>query len=605
MLRRLLLCCALLLPSVALAWWNNEWNFRKEITLDLGPAGGDIAATATDVPVLLRLSLGNFAYFGDVKPDGSDFRVIAGDDKTPLKFHVERFDPVNQLAYLWVKVPQLTGGAATDKIFLYYGNPAAPNAADAAGSFDASQLLVLHFGETEGNPLDATAYANKVSASTAQLVPASLIGGGAQFAGASTITLPATPSLRLLPAKGMTLSAWVRIEGPQGDAVVMAMEEGAKALVLGIDGLVPFATLADGAAPPVPARAAAPLVAGQWHHLAVSVGGGQLALHVDGVEVAAAPATAPEIAGTLTIGGSAAGGRFLSGTVDEVQAASAARPPQFIRAQARGQGADSTLVVYGADAQREGEETSYFATTMRNVTIDGWIVIGILAVMFLISMLVIVAKAIMLSRIRKANRAFMKEFEKLGGDLTALDRTEADDSEADEAIADDALVPYLGAEDGRFHLSTLYRLYHHGVSEVQKRIGTGAVGAQAVTRLSSQSIEAVKAALDATMVRMTQKLQARMVLLTIAISGGPFLGLLGTVIGVMITFAAIAASGDVNVNAIAPGIAAALAATVAGLAVAIPALFGYNWLNTVIKEINADMRVFVDEFVAQVAERYS
>jgi biopolymer transport protein ExbB len=199
----------------------------------------------------------------------------------------------------------------------------------------------------------------------------------------------------------------------------------------------------------------------------------------------------------------------------------------------------------------------------------------------------------------------MKEFEKLSGDLTALDRTEAGDSEADDAIADEALVPYLDAEDGRFHLSTLYRLYHHGVAEVQKRVGVGTIGAQAVAKLSPQSIEAVKAALDATMVRMTQKLQSRMVLLTIAISGGPFLGLLGTVIGVMITFAAIAASGDVNVNAIAPGIAAALAATVAGLAVAIPALFGYNWLNTLIKEINADMRVFVDEFVTQIAERYS
>ena len=69
-----------------------------------------------------------------------------------------------------------------------------------------------------------------------------------------------------------------------------------------------------------------------------------------------------------------------------------------------------------------------------------------------------------------------------------------------------------------------------------------------------------------------------MVLLTIAISGGPFLGLLGTVVGVMITFAAIAAAGDVNINAIAPGISAALLATVAGLAVAIPALFGYNYL---------------------------
>jgi len=106
-------------------------------------------------------------------------------------------------------------------------------------------------------------------------------------------------------------------------------------------------------------------------------------------------------------------------------------------------------------------------------------------------------------------------------------------------------------------------------------------------------------------VRMTQRLQSQMVLLTIAIAGGPFLGLLGTVVGVMITFAAIAASGDVNVNAIAPGIAAALAATVAGLAVAIPSLFGYNWLNTRIKGISADMRVFVDEFITRCAEHYT
>ena len=95
-----------------------------------------------------------------------------------------------------------------------------------------------------------------------------------------------------------------------------------------------------------------------------------------------------------------------------------------------------------------------------------------------------------------------------------------------------------------------------------------------------------------------------MVLLTIAISGGPFLGLLGTVVGVMITFAAIAAAGDVNVNAIAPGIAAALVATVAGLAVAIPSLFGYNYLLSRVKDATSDMHVFIDEFVAKMAEFY-
>jgi len=105
-------------------------------------------------------------------------------------------------------------------------------------------------------------------------------------------------------------------------------------------------------------------------------------------------------------------------------------------------------------------------------------------------------------------------------------------------------------------------------------------------------------------VRETQKLNRLMVLLTIAISGGPFLGLLGTVIGVMITFAAIAAQGDVNVNAIAPGIAAALAATVAGLVVAIPSLFGYNYLLSRVKDTTSDMQVFIDEFVTRMAEFY-
>jgi biopolymer transport protein ExbB len=73
----------------------------------------------------------------------------------------------------------------------------------------------------------------------------------------------------------------------------------------------------------------------------------------------------------------------------------------------------------------------------------------------------------------------------------------------------------------------------------------------------------------------------------------------------MITFAAIAASGDVNVNAIAPGIAAALVATVAGLVVAIPALFGYNYLISRIKDLSNDIQVFIDEFVTKLAEFYA
>ncbi|MFM7272819.1 MAG: MotA/TolQ/ExbB proton channel family protein, partial [Gammaproteobacteria bacterium] len=58
-------------------------------------------------------------------------------------------------------------------------------------------------------------------------------------------------------------------------------------------------------------------------------------------------------------------------------------------------------------------------------------------------------------------------------------------------------------------------------------------------------------------------------------------------------------------NAIAPGISAALAATVAGLGVAIPALFGYNYLVTRNKDTMAEMLVFVDALVTRMAEKHS
>src|SRR5271154_5052949 len=133
-----LIAVVALLPTVALAasWWNNDWKFRKEIGLDLSASGADVAGTPVEVPILIRLSLANFSYFNDTKPDGSDFRVVAGDDKTPLKFHFEKYDAQSQLAFLWVGMPKLTGGAKTGKIYVYYGNSGAAAAADVAGTFD-------------------------------------------------------------------------------------------------------------------------------------------------------------------------------------------------------------------------------------------------------------------------------------------------------------------------------------------------------------------------------------------------------------------------------------------------------------------------------------
>ena len=210
-----------------------------------------------------------------------------------------------------------------------------------------------------------------------------------------------------------------------------------------------------------------------------------------------------------------------------------------------------------------------------------------------------VSKVLVIGKTEKGNKDFLRAFHKLKvAETAALDEDDADD---DADIGDSPLMSALVGKHDHYQNSSLYHIYHAGAQEIKHRFGDKAP----TQTLSPQAIDVIKARLDAALVREHQKLNSLMVLLTIAISGGPFLGLLGTVVGVMITFAAIAATGDVNVAAIAPGIAAALVATVAGLAVAIPALFGYNYLGSKIKNINADMNVFVDEFVGKIAESYS
>jgi biopolymer transport protein ExbB len=594
--KRLLIAFLSFTPMVVWAagsWWNNDWQFRKEISFDLSPTGADVAGAPQDVPVLVRLSVANFGYFGDVKPDGADFRAIASDDKTPLKFHFERYDSQNQLAFLWIDVPKLTGGAKTDKIYIYYGNNGAAAASDAAATFDVNQVLALEFNQSSGLPLDATAYKNNPTASTAELTPASLIAGGAKFSGSQSITVPSSPTLRLTTA-GFTASAWIKFDAALKQADVISLADQGHEITLGVDGTHAFARYAGTGAPVTVTASGADLSVGEWHHLALTAASGQMTLYVDGASAGQATIAPQDIAGTLTIGASARGTNFFSGEMDQVEVAKVARSADWIKAVAHDEGTAASLIIYGADGQKEGGQTSYFTTIAKNLTVDGWVVIGICMTMLAASLGIMVLKAFFLSRVERSNGKFLRDYHQLPA-------THASDSDDAPAVA--ALV---GRNDA-YGVSTLFKLYHMGVEELGKRnVGGHAAGAQRVQLvLSPQAIEAIRASMDATMTRLQQQLSSQMVLLTISISGGPFLGLLGTVIGVMITFAAIALSGDVNVNAIAPGTAAALAATVAGLSVAIPCLFGYNWLNTRIKSIAVNNRVFMDEFVARLAEQYS
>ena len=139
-----------------------DWAHKQKITLDATAAAGNLAQGATSVPIAVRLHSGNFT-FADAKPDGTDIRFMSADGKLPLKFHVEQFDAANELGVAWVMVPKITANAKTDSFVMEWGNPGAPPAADAKGTYDASQIFVLHFSDKEG-VRDASGNANNAQA---------------------------------------------------------------------------------------------------------------------------------------------------------------------------------------------------------------------------------------------------------------------------------------------------------------------------------------------------------------------------------------------------------------------------------------------------------
>jgi biopolymer transport protein ExbB len=540
------------LSTSVFATWNADWAAQQKITIETA----NIKEAVNQAPVLVRLHSGNFDFTG-ANVDGADLRFIAADDKTELKFSLEKYDAVNELAVAWVVLPQVSDANKDLAISLYTGNESAKAASDAQALNDPALLARFAFSDNallkDSGPSQLTASGN------ATVQKAGLIAESATLNNSPlTITLPTAPVL----ANGSTWSVWLKPANLPQTAEIFKSGN----VTLKLEGSA--LTLQAGTA----STQAGELKPGQWQHIALVFQGGQAIIYVNGQVAGQAAASDAQAAAGFTLG------QNLNAEVDELQLAVTARSAAWLALVAQSQGADARIVkVTAADAEEEGEggEANYMGILIDSLTVDAKVVIGILAVMFAISVWVMISKARLVVRTDKDNALFLKRFQQASAkDLLDLDKT------------------------GTYANSNLFGLYKAGLREIKKREHDGKV------QLSGASIDAIKAAVDADQVRETQRLNSMMVLLTIAISGGPFLGLLGTVVGVMITFAAIAAAGDVNVNAIAPGIAAALLATVAGLGVAIPALFGYNYLASRVKNITIAMQIFVDEFITRTAELY-
>lgn len=570
----LLICLGFVLPATAQAWWQDDWHYRKQIAVDTTPQGAAINQALGRTALLVRLHTGNFTFDG-VKEDGSDLRFVAADDKTVLNHQIESFDALMGMALIWVDVPNVEGGQRQD-IWMYYGNQKAPATGNGQLTFDPNYTALYHFDGATGTPAkDTTAYGNTAQSATGAAIDG-VVGRALQFSG-QPLLLPASPSLQHNAGSAFTFSAWLRLDQASGEQLILARREGANSLLIGANQGVPFVEI-DGQR----AVATQALNPGQWQHVALTAEGSKVTLFINGREAATLALAMPAFNSVMAIGADVHEGPFqpFVGAIDELRLSKVSRPAALLLADATSQGAESKLVAYGVDEEQSGFGFGSLGFLLNAVPIDAWVIIAVLVLMMFQSWVIMLRKNRSLSRVSAANEDFRVQFAKVGTRL--------------EMFADDAQLAQ------RLQHSSLWRLYLVAVKEIRTRREQGAD----TSSVSAATIEAIRCSMDGVRTRENQQLSSKLSTLSNAIAGGPYIGLLGTVLGIMVVFLGTAMAGDVNINAIAPGMAAALLATAMGLFVAIPALFGYNRLITRNKEVSADMRVFVDEFITRLAEMH-
>ena len=552
--------------SPAAAWWQKDWSYRKAVMIDTSPSGVNVSGPIGRTLVLIRLHSGNFT-FTDALENGADIRFVDSDDKNPLPYHIESYDAKNGVATVWVSIPVLNGGEKK-QIWLYFGNENAPVGEDVKGSFDPDYTLAYHFSEGPGQPTeDKTANGNTATNAPAGIEDSAIVGHGGRFVGQGGVIVNETPSLAMTPGAPFTFTAWVKPDNLGGDQQLFARG----GMVIGINAGAPYVAVGSGRA-----AATAAVKQGDWTHVGVVADGTTLKIYVNGVEAGAVSVALPAIAGPITLGGT------LVGSLDEVRLSKSARPAAMLLAMANAEGPSTKLVGVSDTAEKQGNGGGVIFFIVSKLEPVDAVIIGLCMILLSLAIWLMVAKIKYLNAADKGNKQFFERFNAMHEDLIPLASIQGI-TEPEVAFIKKA--------------SPLARLYEMGIAELDVRRKGGS------TRpLSGEAVEAMRAAVDAVYVEENQKLDKLMVILTIAISGGPFIGLLGTVIGVMTVFGGVAMAGDVNVNAIAPGIAAALLATIAGLACAIPALFGYNYLNGRITALADQMRVFIDRLITRLAE---
>jgi len=206
-------------------------------------------------------------------------------------------------------------------------------------------------------------------------------------------------------------------------------------------------------------------------------------------------------------------------------------------------------------------------------------IIFILLVFSVFAWSIMASKAFQMRRAKKLNLYFENEFRTSKHVLDIFDRR-------------------LNVED-----CPMFVIYQAGSVEMDTRLKDPTGGSRR-RNISLKSMEHVKRTLENAVAHQSIRLESGLIMLAIAVSGAPFLGLLGTVWGVMSAFSYVGMSGHADLKTMAPGVAGALITTVAGLLVAIPSMFGYNWLVHTLRVMTVELDNFAQTLVSKFETEY-
>ena len=158
------------------------------------------------------------------------------------------------------------------------------------------------------------------------------------------------------------------------------------------------------------------------------------------------------------------------------------------------------------------------------------------------------------------------------------------------------------ADRQKFEPSPLAAVFEAGLAELA--LIAGARGRAGELRLSLVLVDGLERSLERTIADQILELRSHRLVLATTSGIAPFIGLFGTVWGIMEAFTAMTVTGSASISSVAPGVAAALTTTVAGLAVAIPALAAYNYLMNRVRSLTVQMENFSSEFLSTVERNF-